>query len=91
LGTWWLRQKKYSTAKPSRSKCSSYFFTVPKEIRIGEFSLTEENHLSYFHYMNVSNELVTPQWVTEMLLAGLSLIHHYHALDPLLINTNKKK
>jgi len=64
---------------------------INKEITIGEFLLTEENHLSYFHYMNVSPELVSPQWVTEMLLAGLSLIHHYHALDPLLININKKK
>jgi hypothetical protein len=59
--TSWLRQKKYSTAKPSRSKCSSYFFTIPnaknkvsnwrekakiRSVEIGSLKKTDSRKLS---------------------------------------------
>ncbi len=52
-----------------------------QEITVGEFALNNNNQLHYFHYMKVSEEMVHPKWVTEMLLAGLSLMHHYHPVD----------
>lgn len=53
-----------------------------KEITIGELTLNENSQFCYFHYMKVSKEMINHQWVTEMLLAGLSLIHHYQTVDP---------
>ncbi|WP_264789334.1 hypothetical protein [Aureispira anguillae] len=56
-----------------------------EEITIGEFALNHKNQFSYFHHMRVSEEMVNAKWVTEMLLAGLSLMHHYHTVDLSLI------
>lgn len=56
-----------------------------KEITIGELLLNTENQFSYFHYMSISEDMVNHKWVTEMLLAGLSLIHHHHKNDWTLI------
>lgn len=49
---------------------------INKEINLGEFSI-EERQFKYTHRMLVPKELATFQWVSETLLAGVSLIHHY--------------
>jgi len=49
---------------------------INKEINLGYFSI-ENEHFEYTHHMIVNRDLVSHYWVTETLLAGLSLMHHY--------------
>ena len=49
---------------------------VNEEIYLGELSLQNE-HLIYLHTICIPKELVSHQWATETLLAGVGLIYNY--------------